>query len=108
MESGPSPAISVNQYLWRHADIIYGRLSLLPDQVANMTFLEIDIMNKGFEDARAERRSERAYWISVMLGPHVKTQVNPSDLMRPFMPEKTESEMRKEKEGILKEFGLGE
>ena len=108
MGETPSPSISVNQYLWEHANIIYGRLKLLPEQVANMTFLEIEMMNKGFEEARTEKRWEHAYWASVLVNPHLKNAVDPSNLMKAFLPEKTIEEMKNEKEHIIDIFNLQE
>ena len=81
-------------------------LKLMPAQVDELTFIEIDDMKRGIKKEEMRERWEKAYWVAAIIQPHVKEPINAEVLMRPFLPEKTEQDMIEEKEQLKQIFNL--
>ncbi len=105
-EAETSPPLCVNAYIHSLAPVLYGRLHLLPEQVDALTFLDIDEMKRGVEKEEMRKRWETAYWVANLIQPHVKDTITAEMLMKPFLPEKTETEMLDEKEQLKQIFKL--
>ena len=106
MTEDDAPPLCVNAYIHSLAAVLYGQLRLLPDQVNELTFIDIDDMKRGVETVEMRKRWETAYWVASMIQPHVKGEISAEMLMKPFLPEKTEKEMLAEREHIKKVFNL--
>lgn len=106
MTEAEGPPLCINAYIHSLAPVLYGMLKLLPEQVDELTFIDIDEMKRGVEEEMMRRRWETAYWVSIIIQPHVKESITADLLMRPFLPEKTGHEMLAEKEHLKKIFNL--
>lgn len=100
------PPLCINAYIHSLAPVLYGMLKLVPAQVDELTFLDIDEMKRGFEQEEMRKRWETAYWVASIIQPHVKESITAEILMRPFLPQKTEQDMVAEKEYLKKLFNL--
>lgn len=106
MTEAEGPPLCINAYIHSLAPILYGMLKLMPAQVDELTFIDIDEMKRGVEKEEMRKRWETAYWVASMTQPHVKGTVTAEQLMRPFLPEKTAEDMLSEKEDIKRIFNL--
>lgn len=100
------PPLCINAYIHSLAPIVYGMLKLMPAQVDELTFIDIDDIKRGLEAEEMRERWEAAYWAAVMIQPHIKETITAEQLMRPFLPGKTEQDMIAEKEQLKQIFNL--
>lgn len=106
MTEAEGPPLCINAYIHSLAPVLYGMLKLMPAQVEELTFIDIDEMKRGVEEEEMRKRWETAYWVASMVQPHVKEAVTAEQLMRPFLPEKTEQDVLSEKEHLKQVFNL--
>ena len=106
MTEAETSAIRINAYIHALAPFLYGKLRLMPEQVDNLTFLEIYEIKHGIEEEEMRQRWETAYWTSIIVQPHIKSDITVEMLMKPFLPEKTAQEIIDDKNDIKKIFGL--
>ena len=106
MTGDEAPPLCINAYIHSLAPIVYGMLQLTPAQVDELTFIDIDDMKQGFEKEEMRKRWEKAYWVAAIIQPHIKETITAEQLMRPFLPEKTEQDMLEEKEQLKQIFNL--
>ncbi len=104
-EMSSSP-VSMNQCMQQLSHIVYGRFRFTPEQVGCLNFFDVDEMNRGYEENLELCRWEKAHWVSCIINPQLEHAVTAKQLMAPFLPEKTRSEMLEEKQQIIKEFNL--
>ena len=104
------PPLCINAYIHSLAPIVYGMLlffyRLLIEITDELTFIDIDDIKRGLEAEEMRKRWEAAYWAAVMIQPHIKETITAEQLMRPFLPGKTEQDMIAEKEQLKQIFNL--
>lgn len=106
MTEDGEPPLSVNALIHSLAPVLYGMLHLLPSQVDELTFIDIDDMKRGCEEEERRKRWETAYWVSNIISTQVKGGITPEKLMEPFLPQKSAEDIRSEKDDIKRLFNL--
>lgn len=105
-----SAARSFREWLADVKRIGYGKLRLKPAELYALSPLEFDEIHSAYEEELLDRRWERAYWVSniisaIAFGPLKKPKpCAPKELMKPFMPKKSGSEIAAERQRFFEEF----
>lgn len=82
----------------------YGPLGLKPWEFYRLTPMELNKLIEGYQVRREDRAFMTAWFVSNMINVHIKHPIQAKELAKPFLHEKTSSEIRRERDEFITSF----
>lgn len=77
------------------------------EQFYALNLFEVKELLEAWQERRLETLWETAYWVSCLMNIHLKKEITPKQLMKPFLPDITAEELKAEREYFIEKFNLG-
>ena len=77
------------------------------EQFYALNLFEVKELLEAWQERRLETLWETAYWVSCLMNIHLKKEITPKQLMKPFLPDITAEELKAEREYFIEKFKLG-
>lgn len=77
------------------------------EQFYALNLFEVKDILDAWQEKHMEELWETAYWVASLMNVHLKKEVTPKRLMKPFLPDTTAKDIKAEQEYFRKKFKLG-
>jgi hypothetical protein len=76
------------------------------EQFHALNLFEVKELLDAWQEKHLEELWETAYWVSWLMNIHLKKEMTPKQLMKPFLPDTTAEERQAEREYFIQKFNL--
>jgi len=77
------------------------------EQFYALDLFEVKEILDVWQEQRLEELWETAYWVSCLMNIHLKKEITPKQLMKPFLPDTAAEDLQAEREYFIEKFNLG-
>jgi hypothetical protein len=77
------------------------------EQFYALDLFEVKELLDAWQEQRLEELWKTAYWVSCLMNIHLKKEITPKQLMKPFLPDTAAEDLQAEREYFIEKFNLG-
>ena len=77
------------------------------EQFYALDLFEVKEILDAWQEQRMEELWKTAYWVSCLMNIHLKKEITPKQLMKPFLPDTAAEDLQAERDYFIEKFNLG-